>query len=299
MSRADVHPREWLLLALRGLTASRTPPTLMAENPDARIIPLRRRPRALLEPPGLGRHSNRTPEICVALMGSAVMTMQDRYYDFSPPMLAIVGEGVLHSEAVASRTRAYSLLWMSVSKSSVYLVVSRHTPRRGWDNPFRHAFYDSSVIGLDRAVRAPASPHYLEKVSAELISVLAAIHRDVALNGSSRTEEGQRLAMLQHLQDYLEAHLDQPISLQQIAAMTKLAPNYLNSLFRQWKGCGIHSYLIQRRMEKALELGCKPGIAVKEIAAAVGYPDALYFSRAFHRHHGFWPSDLKQRLARS
>ena len=78
----------------------------------------------------------------------------------------------------------------------------------------------------------------------------------------------------------------------------KLAPNYLNSLFRQWKGRGIHAYLIERRMEKALELARRGDVPVKEIAATVGYEDALYFSRAFHGYHGFWPSDPKKRRAR-
>jgi AraC-like DNA-binding protein len=32
---------------------------------------------------------------------------------------------------------------------------------------------------------------------------------------------------------------------------------------------------------------------VKEMADQLGYPDALYFSRAFHRYHGIWPTEAK------
>lgn len=295
MSQGAESPRHWLLLALRLLAARQKPLLLAAKNPN-RIPALKRRPGSLLEPPGLGRHANLNTELCVALEGRALMTLEDSCFSFTPPMIAVLPSGIFHSEAAAKKSCGYALLWMALAKSSIYLVVSRYTPGRGWDNPWRHAFYDSSVTALTRAAMSPENS---EALTVELISVLAAINRDLALHGPARIEADQRAALLQHVQDYLDTHYDQPISLRQVAAVTKLAPNYLNSLFRRWKGRGIHAYLIKRRMEKALALRNDPSLAVKEIAGAVGYSDPLYFSKAFHDYHGFWPGELKRRATSS
>jgi AraC-like DNA-binding protein len=44
-------------------------------------------------------------------------------------------------------------------------------------------------------------------------------------------------------------------------------------------------------MEKALQLCRQKQRLVKEIAAAVGYEDPLYFSRAFRRYFGRSPTE--------
>jgi len=44
-----------------------------------------------------------------------------------------------------------------------------------------------------------------------------------------------------------------------------------------------------------MQLCRKSKMAIKEVAATVGFSDALYFSKAFHGYHGIWPSRLKSR----
>ena len=46
-----------------------------------------------------------------------------------------------------------------------------------------------------------------------------------------------------------------------------------------------------RRMERAQYLLLTSTAPVKEVAGAVGIPDAAYFTRAFARYCGCWPSD--------
>jgi AraC-like DNA-binding protein len=44
-------------------------------------------------------------------------------------------------------------------------------------------------------------------------------------------------------------------------------------------------------MEKAMALCRRGGLLVKEVSRQLGYSDPLYFSRAFHKFHGCWPTD--------
>ncbi|MBQ8040550.1 MAG: helix-turn-helix transcriptional regulator [Lachnospiraceae bacterium] len=55
-------------------------------------------------------------------------------------------------------------------------------------------------------------------------------------------------------------------------------------------------YLIQLRMNRALELLTKNEISVKEISFACGFTDEKYFSRAFKKRYGYPPSQLKNNM---
>jgi len=200
----------------------------------------------------------------------------------------------MHCEARDTRSRESALLWIVPGKSSVGLAVSKYVPGCGWNLAWRYSFYDESVIAFRRALDRSLADHgEVDSLCAELMLVLAVMHRDLVTQSQAGSVVDQRIAMLKHVKDYLDANLEKSISLKQVALMNQLTPNYLNSLFHEWQGKGIHAYLIERRMEKAIQLCRKSKLAIKEIAATVGFADALYFSRAFHDYHGIWPSQLK------
>jgi AraC family transcriptional regulator, regulatory protein of adaptative response / methylphosphotriester-DNA alkyltransferase methyltransferase len=49
------------------------------------------------------------------------------------------------------------------------------------------------------------------------------------------------------------------------------------------------------RMARAADLLARDGLPVASVARAVGYRQAAQFSKAFRRHHGLSPSDLRGR----
>jgi AraC family transcriptional regulator len=101
------------------------------------------------------------------------------------------------------------------------------------------------------------------------------------------------MEMLRELARFIEQHLDRPIRLEQLASVSHLSPNHLNTLFRNWTGLPVHAWIVQKRMDKAMTLLRQKGMLAKQVALRVGYSDPLYFSRAFHKHFGRWPSDIQ------
>lgn len=80
-----------------------------------------------------------------------------------------------------------------------------------------------------------------------------------------------------------------------------LSPSHICRLFRRFRQGSPYAFLVRRKMERAAEMlsgGSTPRL-VKEAAAAVGYDDALHFSRVFRRHFGCSPSEFQRRYARS
>ncbi len=95
------------------------------------------------------------------------------------------------------------------------------------------------------------------------------------------------------VQEFIHANMARNILLGDLARVAKLHPTYFSDRFHKLVGVRPLEYLMQRRMERAQYLLLTSPAPVKEVAAAVGIPDAAYFTRAFARHCGCSPSDYR------
>lgn len=285
---------DWIRKAIRCLVAGRQP--ILYTQPSVKNLPHpgRGHPPAWEEHPNWPQHKHTTTQLCLSLSGGSVLNIEGRRFLFTPPQLAVIGPNVLHSEGRCRKGDSYALLWMFCVKSSIHLVVSSHSPGRLWKNPWMYSFCDESVTTLNRSMEDYVSgkPATAAAFCADLVCVLAAAHRRLALDKHTGGDGNKKSALLNHMKLYLDDNLDKPVKLRQLSAMFNFTPKHLNGLFHEWRGKGIHAYLIEQRMEKAIRLCKRTNLAVKEIAAKVGYNDALYFSKAFHSYHGVWPSEL-------
>jgi AraC family transcriptional regulator of arabinose operon len=89
---------------------------------------------------------------------------------------------------------------------------------------------------------------------------------------------------------YISLHLNEPIKMTQLAEMADLSPSYFWALFKQKTGYAPIDFLIRLRMHQACHLLKTTDKPVNEIAAALGYQDPLYFSRAFKSILGVPPT---------
>ena len=65
--------------------------------------------------------------------------------------------------------------------------------------------------------------------------------------------------------------------------------SYFGKIFHETMGKTPQEFLIHYRMTKACQLLKSTQMSIKDIAAAVGYPNQLHFSRAFHQILGASP----------
>ncbi|MEL7044393.1 MAG: AraC family transcriptional regulator [Pseudomonadota bacterium] len=114
--------------------------------------------------------------------------------------------------------------------------------------------------------------------------------------GETRTAEPTNAAerYAHRVRDDLEANLDQPNLLSDVARRNSLGVRTMTASFRSTFGESIGEYLGRRRMEVAAG-ALEDGASVHEAAYLVGYtPNA--FSAAFKDHFDFSPSLLRTRL---
>jgi len=86
---------------------------------------------------------------------------------------------------------------------------------------------------------------------------------------------------------FLGERLDRPTSVAEVAAAAATSRSRLLAIFRQQMGVPLMAWFEQERMRRAHSL--LPYLSVRQVATAVGFSDAKYFSRRFRNHFGLPP----------
>lgn len=146
------------------------------------------------------------------------------------------------------------------------------------------ATIDDAISCFERDETFPS----LISASAAGWSLLAQLAADVAAGGRQRTEP------VRQAQEYLRRNFAKPVSVADLARTAGLSPSHFSALFRAATGGGVVEYVKRLRMARARELLITSSRDIADVAAAVGYTDAFYFSRQFRTVHGCSPSEYRR-----
>jgi AraC-like DNA-binding protein len=86
---------------------------------------------------------------------------------------------------------------------------------------------------------------------------------------------------------------DPALSVPDMALAANLSTDQLGRLFRREFGVSPMHYVIRLRLSRARDLLRQPDLSVKEVAAAAGFGDPLYFSRVYRRAFGESPGQAR------
>lgn len=96
---------------------------------------------------------------------------------------------------------------------------------------------------------------------------------------------------------WLTLQYQQPISIEQMAQSLGYHRTYLSKMFKKHTGMSPMHFLLQMRMEKSKLLLQDQILTVEQVAASVGFQDALYFSRQFKKKFGQSPTEYRRQGA--
>ena len=94
---------------------------------------------------------------------------------------------------------------------------------------------------------------------------------------------------------YMRENYTRPISVGDVAKAVGVSRSWLYRCFMDYTAQSPAAYLRALRMERAKSLLRRTSLSVQEIAYAVGYEDALYFSRVFSDYAGSSPTQFRNR----
>ncbi|MGF1742587.1 AraC family transcriptional regulator [Vibrio profundum] len=115
-------------------------------------------------------------------------------------------------------------------------------------------------------------------------------------NGERQYIESHRLGtrLLEQIKEFARANLDQPIQLDQLAALCQLSTNQFQRQFSRQVGLSPYAWLTRLRLETSLKL-LKSGATGSDVAVGVGFFDQAHFCKTFKRHYGITPSQVAVR----
>ena len=93
--------------------------------------------------------------------------------------------------------------------------------------------------------------------------------------------------------DYIERNYSSPIRIEDIADECGIDRSYFGKVFREAMGQSPRRFLLHYRMTRAASLLQNTDMPVAAVGAAVGYDNALHFSRAFKNVHDVSPREWR------
>lgn len=99
---------------------------------------------------------------------------------------------------------------------------------------------------------------------------------------------------LRRLRDFIEAHLDAELRLEDLAEATCLSTFHLSRCFRQTTGTTLHAFVMLRRVERARVLLADGRQTLADIAYRCGFASQSHFTSAFKKRTGLTPGSFRK-----
>jgi two-component system response regulator YesN len=96
---------------------------------------------------------------------------------------------------------------------------------------------------------------------------------------------------------YMETHLRQQVTLDEVAPLVNLSPSRFRHVFKAETGLSLKQHQKQLRMQKARELLEDSFLTIKEIMIETGIRDRNHFARSFRKTFGTTPSEHRRLVA--
>jgi AraC family transcriptional regulator len=104
---------------------------------------------------------------------------------------------------------------------------------------------------------------------------------------------------LRHTTAYIQAHLEQELSLATLAAVAQTSPAHFARLFKHATGLAPHQYVIRYRMVHAKRLLAETDVSLIDIGLQVGCADQSHFTGLFRTHVAQTPKAFREHARRA
>jgi AraC family transcriptional regulator, arabinose operon regulatory protein len=103
----------------------------------------------------------------------------------------------------------------------------------------------------------------------------------------------QDIGIIEPIINYINTHFAEDISLQTLAKVVKVTPQYLCKVFKKRLNMRPFEYIAKRRIQEAKKLLLDQSVTIKGIGETVGYKDSSYFCAMFKKYEFISPSDFR------
>lgn len=125
------------------------------------------------------------------------------------------------------------------------------------------------------------APHAQALTSSMLKIIIINVVRELQTSESHLSEGGIQLT--QDIIKYIQRNYRDTITYDTLGDLFHLNPIYINRVFKRNTGVPLHAFILNYRINMAMELLRSSNIPVKDIATMVGFTDFPHFQKTFKR----------------
>ena len=126
--------------------------------------------------------------------------------------------------------------------------------------------------------------------------LLSTLLQTQSMRSTVHAKGGLPVATRRLLRDYVDAHLDQPLTLGRLAQLACLSEYHLARMFSISFGMPPHAWITQRRIDLARELLRMTALPLEQIAERCGYANPSHLSHRFRDLLKVSPGTFRQAL---
>ena len=93
---------------------------------------------------------------------------------------------------------------------------------------------------------------------------------------------------------YIDRHFHDDLTLEQLADMAHMNPNYFSSYFKRVITLPLFAYIRKKRLDNACLLLRTTRMSITDIATAAGFSNISYFNKAFKEAFKLSPSQYRE-----
>ena len=148
--------------------------------------------------------------------------------------------------------------------------------------------------GLELSTSYALSDFYISKAdTVTKESDITALHLLMCLDYTKRMKNMRKKKIqsrpVAQCLDYIHDHLHTRITVDVLAELTNLNPNYISRLFKKETGVTISQYIRSQKILTAQNMLIYSDYSTAEIAQILAFPNQSYFTEIFHKMTGLTP----------
>jgi AraC family transcriptional regulator len=157
------------------------------------------------------------------------------------------------------------------------------------DDPAIHR--TAMLMAQEAAAGGAGSRLLVDALVCQLAVLLLRGHADVVLR--EPTDGGLSSAQERVVREYVEGHLHERISLDDLAATVGMGRCRFVRRFRRSTGTSPHDFVLERRVARARTLLTRTGTPLPDVACRCGFADQSHLTRVFRERVGVTPGRFR------
>lgn len=254
--------------------------------------------------PRVSPHWHEEAEWTLITEGEGICQIQLSSFPIREGDFVFIPPAMLHSIYVKeggflrSETYVFHLNFLGIQSADV-CSVRYLTPlqNQGMIPPFvihsDHPAYEqlSQIFSRVQEACRGAEPGYELILKAELLLLISALIPYCRKEASPADKDTEQTKKLKTVLEYIDAHLEEDLSIQQLAGLCYFSEYHFMRFFKKYVGLSCLTYIKNLRLEKAASLLMKGGCSTLEISLSAGFHNLSYFHREFKKRYGVTPKE--------